>query len=174
MYAIRSYYASAAGEARSRARRKPGRAHDRVGVDAVFRIELGDRARLAEALDAQRPDPVADDRAEPAQRRGIGVAHRHDRGVGRSTASEAAEPGVTAPADTSDSTAAHPPGTPLVSDPGWKLAHEALEAGVRVFPIPGASAMLAGLVASGLPSDRFLFAGFLPPKSGARQSAAEA
>ncbi|KCZ93754.1 16S rRNA (cytidine(1402)-2'-O)-methyltransferase [Hyphomonas johnsonii] len=65
-------------------------------------------------------------------------------------------------------------GTPLVSDPGWKLAHEALEAGVRVFPIPGASAMLAGLVASGLPSDHFLFAGFLPPKSGARRAAAEA
>ncbi|MBR9806584.1 MAG: 16S rRNA (cytidine(1402)-2'-O)-methyltransferase [Alphaproteobacteria bacterium] len=65
-------------------------------------------------------------------------------------------------------------GTPLVSDPGWKLAHDALEAGVRVFPIPGASAMLAGLVASGLPSDKFLFAGFLPPKSGARKSAAEA
>ena len=65
-------------------------------------------------------------------------------------------------------------GTPLVSDPGWKLAHEALEAGVRVFPVPGASAMLAGLVASGLPSDRFLFAGFLPPKSGARRSAIEA
>ncbi|MCA8902628.1 MAG: 16S rRNA (cytidine(1402)-2'-O)-methyltransferase [Hyphomonas sp.] len=65
-------------------------------------------------------------------------------------------------------------GTPLVSDPGWKLAHEALEAGHRVFPVPGASAMLAGLVASGLPSDRFLFAGFLPPKQGARRAAAEA
>ncbi|MEZ5952852.1 MAG: 16S rRNA (cytidine(1402)-2'-O)-methyltransferase [Hyphomonas sp.] len=65
-------------------------------------------------------------------------------------------------------------GTPLVSDPGWKLAHEALEAGHRVFPVPGASAMLAGLVASGLPSDRFLFAGFLPPKSGARRGAVEA
>lgn len=65
-------------------------------------------------------------------------------------------------------------GTPLVSDPGWKLAHEALEAGVKVIPIPGASAMLAGLVASGLPSDKFLFAGFLPPKSGARRTAAEA
>jgi 16S rRNA (cytidine1402-2'-O)-methyltransferase len=65
-------------------------------------------------------------------------------------------------------------GTPLVSDPGWKLAHDALEQGVRVFPIPGASAMLAGLVASGLPSDQFLFAGFLPPKSGARRAAAEA
>lgn len=65
-------------------------------------------------------------------------------------------------------------GTPLVSDPGWKLAHEALEAGVKVIPVPGASAMLAGLVASGLPSDQFLFAGFLPPKSGARRTAIEA
>ena len=64
-------------------------------------------------------------------------------------------------------------GTPLVSDPGWKLAHEALEAGYRVFPIPGASAMLAGLVASGLPSDRFCFAGFLPPKQGARTQSLE-
>jgi 16S rRNA (cytidine1402-2'-O)-methyltransferase len=64
-------------------------------------------------------------------------------------------------------------GTPLVSDPGWKLAHEALEAGHRVFPVPGASAMLAGLVASGLPSDRFMFAGFLPPKQGARRQSLE-
>lgn len=65
-------------------------------------------------------------------------------------------------------------GTPLVSDPGWKLVRAALEAGVKVWPVPGASAMLAGLVASGLPSDRFMFAGFLPPKSGARRSALEA
>jgi 16S rRNA (cytidine1402-2'-O)-methyltransferase len=64
-------------------------------------------------------------------------------------------------------------GTPLVSDPGWKLVHEALEHGIKVFPVPGASALLAGLVASGLPSDRFLFAGFLPPKSGARRSEIE-
>lgn len=59
-------------------------------------------------------------------------------------------------------------GTPLVSDPGFKLVRAALEAGHRVFPVPGASAALAGLVASGLPSDRFLFAGFLPAKRGAR------
>ena len=64
-------------------------------------------------------------------------------------------------------------GTPLVSDPGWKLASEAIDAGVDVFPVPGASAMLAGLVASGLPSDRFLFAGFAPPKSAARRKAFE-
>jgi 16S rRNA (cytidine1402-2'-O)-methyltransferase len=62
-------------------------------------------------------------------------------------------------------------GTPMVSDPGWKLAREALDAGHRVFPIPGASALLAGLVASGLASDRFMFCGFLPPKAGARKSA---
>lgn len=65
-------------------------------------------------------------------------------------------------------------GTPLVSDPGWKLAHEAIRAGVDVFPVPGASAMLAGLVASGLPSDRFMFAGFLPAKSSARRQAIDA
>ncbi|MFN4025522.1 MAG: 16S rRNA (cytidine(1402)-2'-O)-methyltransferase [Hyphomonas sp.] len=64
-------------------------------------------------------------------------------------------------------------GTPLVSDPGWKLVHGALEQGVKVYPVPGASALLAGLVASGLPSDRFMFAGFLPPKTGARKAALE-
>lgn len=64
-------------------------------------------------------------------------------------------------------------GTPMVSDPGWKLSREALDAGHRVIPLPGASALLAGLVASGLPSDRFMFCGFLPPKSGARKRAAE-
>lgn len=64
-------------------------------------------------------------------------------------------------------------GTPLVSDPGFKLARAVIEAGHRVFPIPGASALLAGLVVSGLPSDRFLFAGFLPPKQGARRAVLE-
>ena len=64
-------------------------------------------------------------------------------------------------------------GTPLVSDPGFKLVRAAVEADIDVFPLPGASAVLAGLVKSGLPSDRFLFAGFLPPKSGARKTALE-
>ena len=61
-------------------------------------------------------------------------------------------------------------GTPLVSDPGYKLVVEARAAGHAVVPIPGASAVLAGLVASGLPTDAFLFAGFLPPKSAARRT----
>jgi 16S rRNA (cytidine1402-2'-O)-methyltransferase len=62
-------------------------------------------------------------------------------------------------------------GTPLVSDPGFKLARAVIEAGHRVFPIPGASALLAGLVVAGLPTDRFMFAGFLPPKQAARRTA---
>ncbi|PWE56156.1 16S rRNA (cytidine(1402)-2'-O)-methyltransferase [Metarhizobium album] len=60
-------------------------------------------------------------------------------------------------------------GTPLVSDPGYRLAQLAIEAGHRVVPIPGASAPLAALVGSGLPNDAFLFAGFLPSKDKARR-----
>ena len=61
-------------------------------------------------------------------------------------------------------------GTPLVSDPGYRLVREAAQAGHPVFPIPGASALLAGLSAAGLPTDRFLFAGFPPPRSAARRT----
>lgn len=61
-------------------------------------------------------------------------------------------------------------GTPLVSDPGYKLVREALDGGLMVTSIPGPSATLAALTSAGLPTDTFLFAGFLPPKSGARQT----
>ncbi len=61
-------------------------------------------------------------------------------------------------------------GTPLISDPGYKLVQAAIEAGHRVFPIPGASAALAALVAAGLPTDQFFFEGFLPAKSGQRRN----
>ncbi len=60
-------------------------------------------------------------------------------------------------------------GTPLVSDPGYRLATLAIEAGFRVVPLPGASAPLAALVGSGLPNDAFLFAGFLPHKDKAKR-----
>ena len=61
-------------------------------------------------------------------------------------------------------------GTPLISDPGFKLTRAALKNNIDVFPLPGASAVLAGLVKSGLPSDRFMFAGFLPSKPAARKT----
>lgn len=64
-------------------------------------------------------------------------------------------------------------GTPLVADPGWRLAVEATAAGHAVTAAPGASALLAALSVAGLPTDRFLFAGFLPPKSMARRRALE-
>ncbi len=59
-------------------------------------------------------------------------------------------------------------GTPLISDPGYRLVDAAHQHGIRVCPIPGACAMVAALSASGLPTDRFRFAGFLPAKSQAR------
>jgi 16S rRNA (cytidine1402-2'-O)-methyltransferase len=61
-------------------------------------------------------------------------------------------------------------GTPSVSDPGYRLAAAAIAAGVRVEAVPGASAVLAALVGSGLPTDAFVFAGFPPPKSNPRQA----
>ena len=64
-------------------------------------------------------------------------------------------------------------GTPSVSDPGFRIVRAAIEAGVRVVPIPGASAVLAALVASGLATDRFLFLGFPPRKPGARRALLE-
>lgn len=60
-------------------------------------------------------------------------------------------------------------GTPLINDPGYKLVRACIEAGIAVTALPGASAVLAGLSVSGLPSDRFLYAGFPPPKSTARR-----
>ena len=62
-------------------------------------------------------------------------------------------------------------GTPLVADPGWRLAAEAVAAGHMVTAVPGASALLAALSLAALPTDRFLFAGFLPPRAAARRRA---
>ena len=64
-------------------------------------------------------------------------------------------------------------GTPLVSDPGYVVARAAIAEGLSVHPVPGASSLLASLCLAGQPADRVLFAGFLPPKSGARKTMLE-
>jgi 16S rRNA (cytidine1402-2'-O)-methyltransferase len=61
-------------------------------------------------------------------------------------------------------------GTPLISDPGYKLVREVYAAGHQVITLPGPSAVLAALALAGLPTDRFFFDGFLPPKQGARRA----
>jgi len=60
-------------------------------------------------------------------------------------------------------------GTPLVSDPGYRLVRTCIDAGIRVIPLPGPSSPVAALSVSGLPTDRFLFAGFPPPRTAARR-----
>ena len=64
-------------------------------------------------------------------------------------------------------------GTPLISDPGYHLVRQARAAGIRVVPVPGACALIAALSAAGLPSDRFIFEGFLPAKMAARRARLE-
>ncbi len=64
-------------------------------------------------------------------------------------------------------------GTPLISDPGFRIVNAAVEAGLTVVPVPGASAAITALSASGLPPDQFHFAGFVPPKSSQRRRAFE-
>ncbi|OLS59353.1 16S rRNA (cytidine(1402)-2'-O)-methyltransferase [Pseudomonas putida] len=61
-------------------------------------------------------------------------------------------------------------GTPLISDPGYHLVRQARAAGINVVPVPGACALIAALSAAGLPSDRFIFEGFLPAKAVGRQA----
>ena len=65
-------------------------------------------------------------------------------------------------------------GTPLISDPGFHLVRQARAAGVQVVPVPGACALVAALSAAGLPSDRFIFEGFLPAKTAGRRARLEA
>jgi 16S rRNA (cytidine1402-2'-O)-methyltransferase len=64
-------------------------------------------------------------------------------------------------------------GTPLINDPGFRLTNAAIELNLPVVPIPGPTALISALVASGLPSDQFLFAGFLPSRANARREKLE-
>ena len=65
-------------------------------------------------------------------------------------------------------------GTPLIADPGFKLVRAAAAEGFAIYPVPGASALLAAVAGAGLPSDQFFFGGFLPPKETARREGLEA
>lgn len=105
-------------------------------------------ARLLSHIGTRRPLRVYNDHASEHDRQSL-IAEMRDKAV----------------ALVSDA------GTPLISDPGYKLVREARQAGVPITTIPGPCALIAALTLSGLPTDRFLFAGFLPPKAGARQSA---
>jgi 16S rRNA (cytidine1402-2'-O)-methyltransferase len=117
-------------------------------VDVVFAEDTRTAARLLETHGLHRPLRSCFD-ANEAARADEAVALLRD---GRSVAilSEA--------------------GTPTVSDPGYRLVRAAIAAGARVVPVPGASAVLAALVGSGLPPDRFLFLGFPPRKPGPRRA----
>src|SRR5215467_10451192 len=61
-------------------------------------------------------------------------------------------------------------GTPSISDPGFRLVRAAIENEINIVPVPGPSALITALVAAGLPTDEFFFAGFLPARGGARQA----
>lgn len=64
-------------------------------------------------------------------------------------------------------------GTPVISDPGYRLVREAVENGITIVPVPGPSALLSALIATGLPTDEFFFGGFLPARSNARRARLE-
>lgn len=83
-------------------------------------------------------------------------------------ADERARDGLLAMAQSAPVALVSDAGTPLISDPGYRLVHEARARGLNIVAIPGPSAVVAGLSISGLPTDRFLFAGFLPQKAKAR------
>jgi 16S rRNA (cytidine1402-2'-O)-methyltransferase len=146
---------------------------DPRGTLAVVATPLGDArdlsARAAETLRAA--DVIVAEDTRSAQRLLAEI------GAGRKTilscfdANEAARAAEVAERLTAGASVAliSEAGTPLVSDPGYRVVAAAIAAGARVVPIPGPSAVLAALVGAGLPTDRFLFLGFPPRKPGARR-----
>jgi 16S rRNA (cytidine1402-2'-O)-methyltransferase len=125
------------------------RALDVLGAaDAVLAEDTRMTRRLLDAHGIRAKVERYDDHVDEAAR--AGVLARLEAGAALALVSDA--------------------GTPLVSDPGFKLVRAAAAAGVRIHPVPGASAALAALVMAGLPTDRFLFAGFAPAKAGARRT----
>jgi 16S rRNA (cytidine1402-2'-O)-methyltransferase len=131
---------------------------------------LGDlSARAADILARADLIAVEDSRVTAKLLNRIGtkrpMAPYHDHNADRIRPGLIARMGSEAVALVSDA------GTPLISDPGYKLVRDARAAGVAVTTIPGPCAAVAALTLAGLPTDRFLFLGFLPPKEGARATA---
>jgi 16S rRNA (cytidine1402-2'-O)-methyltransferase len=117
-------------------------------ADMVFAEDTRTAARLLESHGLHRPLRSCFDANEPARADEATELLRQGRSI--AVLSEA--------------------GTPTVSDPGFRLVRAAIDAGARVVPVPGPSAVLAALVGSGLPTDRFLFLGFPPRKPGPRRA----
>ena len=99
----------------------------------------------------------------PLRGRPLYAYHDHNAEAARSSLIERLCSGISA-------VYASEAGTPMIADPGWKLARDAREAGIRVSALPGASAVITALLLSGMPTDCFSFLGFPPPKSAARRS----
>lgn len=131
---------------------------------------LGDLSpRAADVLSRADVIAVEDSRVTAGLLRHIGVKRPmlpyHDHNA------EGVRPGLVARMATEAIALVSDAGTPLISDPGYKLVREARAAGHSVVTIPGPCAAVAALTLAGLPTDRFLFAGFLPSKAGARATA---
>ena len=125
-------------------------------------VQIGGSPRIAEAdADADADGSDADDPRSAARRL---VLSCYDANEG-----ERAQEVLTWLAEGKDVALVSEAGTPLVSDPGFRVVAAVLAGGARVVPVPGPSALLAALVVAGLPPDRFVFLGFPPRKSGARR-----
>ena len=134
---------------------------------------LEDLTRRAERVLASADHVVCEDRRVTSRllqhlglRRPLGLYHEHNAAAARPEVLAWLRAGLSV-ALVSDA------GTPAVSDPGFKLVREAAAQGSAVYPVPGPSATLAALIASGLPTDRFMFQGFLPPRTAGRRRVLE-
>lgn len=116
-------------------------------VDVVLAEDTRRTRKLLSHFELRKPLESVHEHNEAA--RVAGIVERLERGLSMALVSDA--------------------GTPVVSDPGYPLVRAAIDAGIEVVPVPGASAVLASLVASGLPPDRFTFVGYLARKRTARR-----
>lgn len=126
-------------------------------------LDILNAADLLAAEDTRTLRHLMDIHGIPLRGRRIVAYHDHNADRQRPGLIAALQGGA-ALAYTSDA------GTPMVADPGFKLTRDVVEAGLRLHPVPGPSAALAALTVAGLPSDRFLFAGFPPSADGARDT----